>query len=180
MGEKWTADLSYNHTFFPSNSTFLQASNPNTASASLSVDHLFTTGLGADYNFGKQDGDIFLTLSNSKYVKLGNISSKDIISITPAIDIIAGTRRFYKSYLEKRKTLGFLDPIFPVEPAPTGSHKEVTQMDIISYNFRLPLAYNRAKYMIEASYQLSLLGPNIESTDKAPKSLLNFRFYYQF
>ncbi|MCK7553666.1 hypothetical protein MKQ70_01075 [Chitinophaga sedimenti] len=55
-----------------------------------------------------------------------------------------------------------------------------TSFDIISYNFRVPLAYNRQHMMLEAAYQLSVLGQKAQTGAGTANSFFSFSFYYQF
>lgn len=186
LSKTLSADLSYSHTFFPANSPFLQVANANTASGSLSLAHLFTTGITADYAFGKEE-DIFLTLSNSHNFNLGSLFGNDLVSLSPSIDVIAGTTHFYKTYVtEKQRRDSLLGlPVFNPFPGNSGNNTNTTsepaqEFSLFSYNLKLPLAYSRSGYMLEASYQLSLLQKDIEASKNNITSFFNFSFYYQF
>src|ERR1700733_4150628 len=72
ISKKFTADLSYSHTFYPTYSPFLQAANPDNANVELSYENWLTTTASADYAFGKTT-DIFLKLGLSKMISLGSI-----------------------------------------------------------------------------------------------------------
>jgi hypothetical protein len=45
---------------------------------------------------------------------------------------------------------------------------------------KLPLAYNRAHYVVEAAYQLSLLSKEAQTGAGQANSFLTLSFYYQF
>lgn len=183
MGEKFSADLGYSHTFFPANSSFLQAGNANNVNISLNHESWMTTTLQGDYAFGKTK-DFFLTLGTGKMIPLFTFSETHFLALTPTVDVTAGTQRFYHTYLQEKKLrdslLGLIDPIFgePDEPAPTTSTQ--TKFDVLSYNLKLPLTYNFSSMMFEASYQLSVLGRNAESGSGNKNSFFNFSVYYQF
>jgi hypothetical protein len=182
LSKTLSAGLGYSHTFFPANSTFLQIANANTASASLNYKSWLTTGITADYAFGKQE-DIFFTFANSKNIQLGSLNKKkDIITLTPSIEIVGGTQHFYKTYITKKQKRDSLlgIPLFPSEPEQEETIKKSSSFDLLSYNLTLPLAYNRAHYMIEASYQLSVLSREVESSSGSARSFFNFSVYYQF
>lgn len=186
IAKNLTADFNYNHTFFPENSPFLQVANANMLSGTLSLEHLITTSVNADYAFGKQQ-DLFLTVSNTKSIGLGSLfDSKDLITITPSIDVVAGSTHFYETYVtEKRRRDSLLGlPVFNPFPG-TGNNNETKEklgqdFNLVSYNFKLPIAYSRASYMLEASCQLSLLHKEVEAGNIKPTSFFNFSFYYQF
>ncbi|NLR80038.1 hypothetical protein [Chitinophaga eiseniae] len=184
IGKKLTADIAYSHTFYPSNSAFLQAANPDNATASLKYKYWMTTGISGDYAFGKQQ-DIFVTASTEKLIQLGSFSKKDLITLTPSVDVVAGTQHFYESYVTQRylqfKDLGLPLPFLPGVPAGSQTvNKEATSFDVLSYNLHIPLAYNRAHYMIEAAYQLSVLSDKALTGAGETHSFVNCSFYYQF
>ncbi|WP_291910028.1 hypothetical protein [Chitinophaga sp. CB10] len=187
MGKKLTADLSYSHTFYPANSPFLQAANPDNASASLKYAYWMTTGINADYHFGKQQ-DVFVTLSTEKQISLGSIfKGKDLVTLTPQLEVTGGTQRFYQTYTREKFLRDSLLGMLPLPGLPgqgsssteTGTTSS-TQFNLLSYNLRVPLAYHRAHYMLEAAYQLSLLGQKAETGAGNLNSFFNVSFYYQF
>lgn len=187
LSKRLTADLSYNYTFYPKLSPFLQAANPHSAAVSLSHSSWLTTSLGLDYAFGKTN-DYFSTLGVSKQINLFNLTAKDIVTLTPLIDVTAGTQRFYTYYVQEKSIrdslLGILPPILGTTPGGGSGNTTTTQtttsFDILSYNLKLPLAYSRASYMIEFEYQLSLLGQNSQSDPGKVNSFFTANFYYQF
>jgi hypothetical protein len=184
LAKKLTTDVSYSHSFYPSNSPLLQAANADNASVSLSYQGWVNTGLTGDYAFGKTN-DAFVTAIISKQVNLFSIGKKDIVTITPSADIVGGSQHFYQTYLKEKKirdsVLGLL-PV-PVFGQPNSNHTDTvmtTAFNVLSYNFKLPLAYNRQHYSIEAAYQLSLLSDHVKTTTDKINSFLTFSFYYQF
>jgi hypothetical protein len=184
LGPKLSADISYNHTFYPASSPFLQAGNADNASLSLSYEGWVKPSLGADYAFGKTP-DIFTTAGLSKEVNLGSISPKDLVSITPAVSVVGGTQHYYQTYITQKKLADSLLGILftPVTGDPPGSSsftKTITTFNILSYNFKLPVDYSRAHYMVEASCQFSLLGNHSEAGPGKLNSFINLGFYYQF
>ncbi|HEV3222073.1 MAG TPA: hypothetical protein VGZ90_04305 [Puia sp.] len=184
ISKKLSADLSYSHTFYPAYSPFLQASIPDNASAALTYENWLTSNFNVDYAFGKTS-DIFITLGIGKLITLGSFSKKDIITLTPAFDVVAGTQHFYQTYIiDKRlqdSLLGvLLTPVLGEPPAVTPLTATITQINILTYNFKFPLAYNRTNYMFEITYQLSVLSKHAESGAGNANSFLNMSFYYQF
>jgi hypothetical protein len=184
LAKKLTTDVSYSHSFYPSNSPLLQASNADNASVSLSYQGWVNTGLTGDYAFGKTN-DAFVTAMISKQVNLFSIGKKDIVTITPSADIVGGSQHFYQTYLKEKKirdsVLGLL-PV-PVFGQPNSNHTDTvmtTAFNVLSYNFKLPLAYNREHYSIEAAYQLSFLSDHVKTITDKINSFLTFSFYYQF
>jgi hypothetical protein len=187
LGKKLTADLSYSHTFYPKHSPFLQAGNPDNVSACLQYEYWMTTGVNADYFFGRQQ-DVFVTLSTEKQISLGSLfKGKDLVTLTPLIEVTGGTQRFYQTYAREKLLRDSLLGIIPLpgigNPADTEGEpatSTTTRLSLLSYNLRVPLAYNRPHYMIEAAYQLSVLGPEAETGGGKINSFFNFSVYYQF
>ena len=187
MGKKFVADLSYSHTFYPENSAFLQAANADNAAASLKYKYWMTTGINADYAFGKQQ-DVFITLSTEKLISLGSIKkNKDVITLTPALEVVGGTQHFYQTYISEKisqlSKLGLPIPDLPGWPRNTSTStttEENTSFDLLSYNLKVPLAYNRAHYMLQLEYQLSVLSDKALSGANTSHSFFNCSFYYQF
>lgn len=186
LSKNLSADLNYNHTFFPENSPFLQVANANMLSGTLSLEHLINTSVNADYAFGEQQ-DLFLTLSNAKAISVGSLfDSRDLVTLTPSIDVVAGSTHFYETYvIEKRRRDSLLGlPIFNPFPEP-GNNTETKEkfgqdFNLISYSLKVPISYSRASYMLEASYQFSVLHKEFEAGTIKPASFFNFSFYYQF
>lgn len=174
---KLTGDASYAYTVFPKQSPFLQASSPHMASVAFNYEHLLNTGISADYSFGKQQ-DFFVSLSNSKEFILNTNRDRFILATTPQVTVVAGTQRFYETYIVERKNSG------KGKGAQSGQVKEENRVydrfGFLSYNFKLPLSYNRASYLVEAAYQVSLLGNNASERAGQTNSFFTLGFYYQF
>lgn len=184
LSKKLTTDLSYSHSFYPIYSPLLQASNSDNASVLLSYASWMTASVTGDYAFGKTN-DAFITAAVSKQISLFSIGKKDIVTITPSADIVGGTQHFYQSYIKEKKlrdsVLGFV-PV-PIFGGPDSNHADTvvtTAFNVLSYNFKLPLAYNRSHYVLEAAYQLSLLSDHVSTGTGKLNSFLTFSFYYQF
>lgn len=185
LAKKLNTDISYSHSFYPSNSPLLQAANADNASLSLTYQSWLNIGLTGDYAFGKTN-DAFGTAALSKQINLFSIGNKDVVTITPSANIVGGTQHFYQTYLKEKKVrdslLGFL-PVPVFGQGNSSNHTDTvmtTSFNVLSYNFKLPLAYNRQHYSIEAAYQLSLLSDNVKTSTGNINSFLTFSFYYQF
>lgn len=176
--KKLRADISYSHAFYASNSPFLQASTPNFINATFSYDHYFTSALNFDYAFGNQN-DFFITITNYKSFDFNSSGNKAIVSLTPQADIILGTQRFYSSYLIRQEERGYKGEQVPITPVPASVTTVENKFGIISYNFRLPVSYNRSSYLVELAYQLSLLGKNAASGAGTAHSFFTLSAYYQ-
>jgi hypothetical protein len=184
MGKKFTTDMSYSHSFFPKYSPLLQAANTDNASLNLSYKSWITPKLTGDFAFGNSY-DAFVTGALSKEIDLFTVGQKAIVTITPSASIIAGTQHYYQTYLKEQKlrdsVLHILtDPLFGSSTSSTIDTASATRFNILSYGFKCPIAYNRAHYLIEASYQLSLLSKWSEADPGKLNSFLTVSFYYQF
>lgn len=181
LAKNLNAGLNYSHTFNATNSPLLQAANTDNASANINYKYWLTTGLTVDLAFGKEK-DAFVTFSNSKEIYLGTITGEDLISLTPTIEIVGGTQHFYQSYTttqrEGKRIIGGIitRPTTTTKTTTVGT----TKFNLLSYNFSLPLSYNRSNYMIEATYKLSILGKKVDAISKTPNSFFNLGLYYQF
>jgi hypothetical protein len=185
LGERLAADISYSRSFFPSHSPLLQAGSADNASMTISHNSWIKTNLTGDYAFGKVN-DAFATGEIEKDINLFSIGKKDLVSITPSASIIAGTQHFYQTYKAEKKMrdsiLGIItDPIFGPPSGPQEDKLvEKTSFNVLSYNLKLPIAYNRVNYLIEAAYQFSYLSKYAASDKSQVISFLTFSFYYQF
>jgi hypothetical protein len=197
LSKKLSADLSYAYTFYPKLSPFLQAANPHMATAGFTHTGWLTTTLGVDYAFGKTN-DFFTTLGVSKQINLFSICAKDVVTLTPLIDVTAGTQHFYTYYVTEKiirdSIRGIqLPPILgggtipiggggsnPPQTVTTTTMQAYTSFDLLSYNLKLPVAYNRAHYMIEFTCQLSLMGQKAQADPGKLNSFYTGTFYYQF
>ena len=184
LGKKLTTDLSYSHSFYPSYSPLLQAANVDNASLVFSYDSWIKPSLTGDYAFGKAS-DAFVTGGLSKSINLFSISQKDIVTINPSANVVGGTQHFYQTYITQKKIHDSILGIVPVPVfgnPPSATHADTvttTAFNVLSYNFKIPLAYNRSHYVLQAEYQLSLLSNHVDAAEKV-NSFLTFSFYYQF
>jgi len=185
LAKKLTTDLSYSHSFYPSYSPLLQAANADNASLVFSYVSWIKPTLTGDYAFGKTS-DAFVTGGLSKSINLFSITPKDIVTISPSANVVAGTQHFYQTYITQKKLHDRLLGILPVpvfgNPSST-SHPDTvttTSFNVLSYNFKIPLAYNRPHYVLQAEYQLSILSNHVAANAGKVNSFLTFSFYYQF
>lgn len=184
LGPKADLEIGYTRSFYSKASPLLQASNPNSLSATIGIDHLFRTELMTDYNFGQSE-DIFISLDNSKNILLGQWGEKNTFYLKPGISIVAGTQRFYTTYIEEQRQwtdgLNNLLP-FPVqqnnEKQTTETTTVSTDFSLLSYNFNLPLIYYRGKGAVMLSYQLSVLSDKSVQS-KRSNSFFSLGYFYQ-
>lgn len=187
FNDKLALDIGYTHSFFPSNSPLLQAANENNINLSANYNWGWVKSvLSTDYAFGKQN-DVFISLGHSKEISLGTLfSEENVFTLEPALELIAGTRHFYESYTiekgkrdqAKGKGKGLGQPANP--NAGITTTVAANSFNLLSYNLKLPLTFNRRNYIAEISYQLSVLGEPREAELKPSQSFVGFAFYYQF
>lgn len=187
--DKFNTDLSYTRSIFPKNSPLLQAANTN--NINLTVNYTwpwFKSSLSADYAFG-EERDCFVGINNSKDISLGTVFDEaDQLSIEPAIEIVSGTQHFYTTYQQEKikrnngkgngadngNGNGNADGSTEIITIPK------TSFNLLTYNFKLPLAYNRSSYLAEVAYQLSVLSSSAITEAKKQQSFISLSFYYQF
>lgn len=185
LSKDLTTDISYSHSFYPEHSPLLQAANNDNASISVSYDGWVKPTITGNYAFGKTN-DVFVTGGLSKAINLFSISNKDIVAITPSADIVAGSQHFIQTYITEKKIRDSLvgiitGPIFGNPPSEYESNTvSYSRFDILSYNFKLPLAYYRTHYVVEAAAQVSVLSNQAQSGPGKVNSFFTLSFYYQF
>ncbi|WP_346236936.1 hypothetical protein ABDK00_013155 [Niabella insulamsoli] len=169
------AGISYTHNFFPSNTALLQAGVTGTATAEIKWQHWAETKATFDYLMG-QSNDYFLTVGNAKVFDLHIPSEKAVLALAPEIAVAMGSQQFYQTYLINRENNGKGKGM----PPPLEQQLAYNKFGIVSYNFKIPLDYNRARYLLELAYQLSLLGINALSGPGRANSMLSLSAFYQF
>lgn len=179
-----TTDINYSHSFYSKYSPMLQASNADNASISFTRSGWINVTIAGDYAFGTTN-DGFVTGGLSKSINLFSIGTKDIVTLTPSADIVAGTQHFYENYVKEQKlrdnVLGIITGPFTGDtPQSNTTTVAKTSFNLLSYNLKLPLAYNRAHYVIEAAYQLSILSSEARTGAGNKNSFATLSFYYQF
>ncbi|WP_114791420.1 hypothetical protein U0035_00850 [Niabella yanshanensis] len=185
LGKSFTADLSYDYSIYPKFSPFLQAANPHSVNLTIARESVVDLSISGDYAFGKTN-DFFITPQISRDIDLFNIGRNDLVSFNPSLDMTAGTQHFYEYYQEEKgirdSILGILMPPVlggsPSEQNPT--IKTTNRFEILSYNLKLPVSYNRNHLKLEVSGQFSLLSKQAQSQPGKVNSFFSAAFYYQF
>ena len=188
FNSKLSAGIAYTHSFFPANSPLLQASNNNNINASTTYQWPWLrTELNIDFAFGKQK-DLFMSMATLKEIELGTLfNDNHLISINPAIEITAGTTRFYQTYIIEKSKRQHPNGNGKSGSAPgiaNGGKTEIVEnstskFELLSYNFKLPLNWSTGNFLAEASYQFSLLGIRKEENVKRQQSFFGLAIYYQ-
>ena len=185
FNKKLSGDIRYVQSFYPKLSPLIQAVNKQNISLGLKHNSWLETTISGDYAFGETN-DFFVTGGIAKDINLFSLGKKDIVSIKPAINMVAGTQRFYQTYVTEKK---FRDSLFgvitgPILGPPASGDNSTTvaskSFDPISLNVELPLSYSRSNYVVEAAVQLSQLSNKAQSGAGKTNSFYTFSFYYQF
>lgn len=177
---KLAGAMSYTHFFIDRNTKIIKSASSNDFNFRSSYDfNLIKSSLAIDYLFGKTN-DIFLTLTLSKYFETQwNIfDTKDYLSFSPTLNYIMGTQNFIDRYDKDHDHV-------QDDSSPNGMNdnsRASINMEFIplNYSLRLPLAYNRPHYTVEAAYKLSV-PVNVEGSLKNRReSFFYLRFFYLF
>jgi hypothetical protein len=177
--------ISYTHFMFNDQAQIIKSASSNDINFKNSFDwHLLKTSVTMDYLFGKSN-DFFLTVSHSHYFESNfNIfDEKDYLTFEPSFNIIFGTQNFVEYFSYQHSFFDdHEDPNKPhgKQPLPNDYAVKNTQFNDLNYNFRLPLAYNRPHYTIEAAYKYSIPVNVQGSLFNSNESFFNLTFYYLF
>ncbi len=183
LSKNLSAGLSYTRSFYPDSSFFLQSQNLNMFSGKLGYDFTWlTSGLNADYIPG-QDGGLYLSFDVKKSIELVAFNQSDYISIEPRFEVVGSTQQITSTEevpsSNPNTGLGIIKlPGRRFNEKPEYRTVESTSFGILSYNFKLPVAYSTRKFMVEAGYQASLISRDTESSFKNPRSFFSLGLYY--
>jgi hypothetical protein len=135
-----------------------------------------------DYLFGKEN-DYFITLNTSKYIETNwsIFDDKDFLSFNPAISAILGTQNFVGEY-SSRFRLNIDDAFIPdrgLSP-PIGFKYNNGRFNALNYSFKLPVAYNRPHYTIEAAWKYSIPVDVDGALKNKHEVFFNLTFLYVF
>ncbi|MES2274612.1 MAG: hypothetical protein V4592_01235 [Bacteroidota bacterium] len=174
--------VSYTHFFFNRDAQIIKSLSTNDIDLKTTYDwKLFKTSMSFDYLFGKAN-DAFVTPSISRYyeTKFGIFDDKDFLSFTPGISIILGTQNFVENYSNIERDDPNSDNGYAHDADNLHTAHFNRQFNLLNYSFRLPIAYNRPHYTIEANTKYSI-PVNAEGAIKNRKELFfNLTFYYVF
>ncbi|MGB4399905.1 MAG: hypothetical protein WBJ10_11085, partial [Daejeonella sp.] len=183
LSKNLSAGIGYTRSFFPDSSFFLQSQNLNMFSGKLGYDfNWLTAGLNADYNPG-QDGALYLSFDVKKSIELVAFNQSDYISIEPRFEVIGSTQQIITTEevpsSNQNNGLGIIKrPGRRFDQKPEYRTVESTSFGILSYNFKLPVAYSTKRFMVEAGYQASLISRDTEASFKNPRSFFSLGLYY--
>lgn len=177
-----TGSVSYSHFFFNRDAQIIKSLSTNNIDMKTTYDwHLFRSSVSFDYLFGKAT-DIFFTPSVSRRIepRWGVFDNKDYLTFTPAFTIIMGTQNFVERYSDNEREDPNPEAGYGHELDDLQSANSNRQFKPLNYSIKLPIAYNRPHYTIEANTRYSI-PVNVEGQLKNKKELFfNLTFYYLF
>jgi hypothetical protein len=139
------------------------------------------SSITADYLFGKSS-DFFLSINTSKYIETnwGIFDDKDYLSFNPGISAIFGTQNFVQKFsMDHPARFTLYDVSAPLEGSPERPYNN-GRFNALNYNIKLPIAYNRPHYTLEAAWKYSI-PVNVEGQLKNRHEVFfNLTFYYLF
>ena len=179
---KFSGNISYTRFIFDRDALIIKSASSNDINFNNSYDwKLLKSGVIVDYLFGESH-DFFITISNSKYIETNwsIFDDKDYLSFNPGVNIILGTQNFVQKYNLNHP--GKVDYDIPIGP-PISIQKYAkhnSEIDMLNYSFKIPIAYNRPHYTFEFAYKYSI-PVNVEGILRNHKeSFYNLTFYYVF
>lgn len=182
LSKSFSGNISYTRFIFDRNALIIKSASSNDINFKNSYDwKIMKTSVIMDYLFGESD-DFFFTISNSRYFesKWSIFDDKDYLSFTPAINIILGTQNFVQKYSTNHP--GKFDLDHDKQPLPLAQKyaADNSYFKALNYSIKIPIAYNRPHYTLEASYKYSI-PVNVEGILRNHReSFYNLTFYYVF
>lgn len=182
--KKFTGTFSYTHFFFTDDAPpVIVSASSNDLDFKNSYDWgvLKTSGT-FDYLFGDAN-DYFLTFNISKNIEpeWGVFDDADYLTINPGISMIIGTQNFVGRYAaEHSSNLYYRNYIPGLDVPPPFFDFDNGKFTVLNYSFKLPIAYNRPHYTLEASWKYSI-PLNVDGALHNHRELFfNLTFYYLF
>ena len=147
--DDFTGGVSFTKVFYAGNSTQIGSSISSTINANLSynIADVITPMISADYNFLKQDfgHDIFLNAGLSHDFAIDGIfGDKDLLIISPSVNVNAGTQNFYDAYfvLKKYKLTKKASEILQTVESLFATRKDqLSKFKLLDYELSAPVEY---------------------------------------
>ncbi|WP_448697732.1 hypothetical protein ACFGVR_13275 [Mucilaginibacter sp. AW1-3] len=186
FSKAFRGDISYTRFFINDKSQIIKSSASNDINFKNSYDWKYVkTSATLDYLFGKSS-DFFVTISNSKYFESNwsVFDDKDYLTFEPAFTMIFGTQNFVQDFSQNHDFFNnppghgpgmHYDPYPPPDVASKNS-----QFNLLNYSFKLPIAYNRPHYTLEAAYKYAIPVNVQGALINNHESFFNLTFYYVF
>lgn len=182
---KLSGNISYTRFIFDRQALIIKSASSNDINVNNSYDwKILKSGIVLDYLFGESH-DFFMTITNSKYFETNwsIFDDKDYLSFNPGFNIILGTQNFVQKYnLNHPGRVNWEYDNSPIGP-PISIQKYAghnSELDMLNYSFKIPIAYNRPHYTFEFAYKYSI-PVNVEGILRNHReSFYNLTFYYVF
>lgn len=180
FSKDFSGAASYTRFIFNKDANVIKSASSNDVNLKNSYDwHFVKTSVIMDYLFGKSN-DFFVTVTNSKYIETSwsIFDDKDYLSFNPSFNFITGTQNFVQRYSLDHRFKDDIDNIYVHNDPNSARYNRKFKM--LNYSFKLPIAYNRPHYTLEASWRYSI-PVNVEGAlENRKESFFNFTFYYLF
>lgn len=185
LSKEFKGDISYTRFFINDKSQIIKSSATNDINFKNSYDWKYLkTSVTADYLFGKST-DFFITINNSKYFESNwsIFDDKDYLTFEPAFSMIFGTQNFVENFSKDHdffNPYGHSPPMHYDPNPPDDAASKNSQFNLLNYSFKLPIAYNRPHYTLEASYKYAIPVNVQGALVNNHESFFNLTFYYVF
>lgn len=184
--KKFSGSMSYSRFIFNENSAkVIKSASSNDINWKNSFDwKIAKSSIVFDYLFGDAN-DYFVTLNTSRYIEtsFGIFDDMDYLSFNPGASVILGTQNFVGKYSDQHPDqldlVNYYIQVSTSGPAPLPRYNN-GRFTALNYSFKLPIAYNRPHYTLEASWKYSI-PVNVEGMLKNRHEVFfNLTFYYLF
>jgi hypothetical protein len=181
LSKAFSGAASYTRFIFNKNANVIKSASSNDINLKNAYDwnYLKSTVI-LDYLYGKSN-DFFVTVSHSKYFETSwsVFDDQDYLSFNPSFNFIMGTQNFVQRYEIDHKYQHVISSNI-AEHIDPGAARRNRKFNMLNYSFKVPIAYNRPHYTLEASWRYSM-PVNVEGTlENRRESFFNFTFYYLF
>ena len=181
--KKATGTISYSRFFFNKDAAnVIKSASSNDINFKNTYDwKIAKSSITTDYLFGKSS-DFLVTFNISKYIETSwsIFDDQDYLSFNPSISAIFGTQNFVQKFSNDHPNkFELYDVSSPPEGSPQNPYNN-GRFNALNYSVKLPIAYNRPHYTLEASWKYSI-PVNVEGELKNKHELFfNMTFYYLF
>ncbi|QEC77188.1 hypothetical protein [Mucilaginibacter ginsenosidivorax] len=180
FSKQFSGAVSYTRFIFNKQANVIKSASSNDINLKNSYDWKFLkTSVIADYLFGKSN-DFFVTVTNSKYIETSwsIFDDQDYLSFNPSFNFITGTQNFVQRYSVDHRFKQEIDNIYVYDDPNSARYNRKFKM--LNYSFKVPIAYNRPHYTLEASWRYSI-PVNVEGVlENHKESFFNLTFFYLF
>ena len=180
---RFTGTISYTHFFFNKDAAqVIRSASTNDINFKNAYDwKIAKSSIVTDYLFGKAS-DFFITLNTSKYIEtnFGIFDDKDYISFNPTVSAIFGTQNFVQQYSDDHRYITEFNNIFLPGYGGPGQGFNNGRFNALNYSFKLPVAYNRPHYTLEASWKYAIPVNVEDELHNRHEVFFNLTFFYVF